>query len=362
MTTVPENNPGAPMTVSYRLSEIAERLGGRVLGRAETRVCQVATLEAAGPDHISFLTNSKYRAQLDLTRAGAVILGEADAEATGLPRIISDNPYAYFARVSALLNPLPEVKPGIDPGAFIGTGAKIDASASIAATAVIGAGATIGAHSVIGSGCHIGENAVVGFNARLYPGVVVYHGCVIGDNLIAHAGAVIGSDGFGHALDQGRWVKIPQIGRVVIGNDVEIGANTTIDRGALDDTVIEDGVKLDNQIQVAHNVRIGAHTAIAACVGIAGSTTIGKYCQIGGSAGILGHLQIADHVEIAAFTLIGKSIREPGAYAAIFPFSKVGDWRRNSVHLRHLDDLVKRVRSLEQEIENIRPKHPDGQQ
>jgi UDP-3-O-[3-hydroxymyristoyl] glucosamine N-acyltransferase len=350
------------MNVSYRLSEIAERLGGRVLGRAETRICQVATLEAAKSDHISFLTNSKYRAQLESTRAGAVILGEADAGATGLPRIISDNPYAYFARVSALLNPMPEVKPGIDPGAFIGPGARIDATASIAATTVIGAGATIGAHSVIGAGCHIGENAVVGRNARLYPRVVVYHDCVIGDNLIAHAGAVIGSDGFGHALDQGRWVKIPQIGRVVIGNDVEIGANTTIDRGALDDTVIEDGVKLDNQIQIAHNVRIGAHTAIAGCVGIAGSTTIGKYCQIGGSAGILGHLQIADHVEIAAFTLIGKSIREPGAYAGILPFSTVADWRRNSVHLRHLDDLVKRVRKLEQEIENIRPKHPDGQQ
>jgi UDP-3-O-[3-hydroxymyristoyl] glucosamine N-acyltransferase len=353
MTSVPENSPDTPMTVSYRLSEIAERLGGRILGRAETRICQVATLEAAMPEHISFLTNSKYRAQLARTRAGAVILGEADAEATGLPRIISDNPYAYFARVSALLNPAPKVKPGIDPGAFIGPGAKIDATASVAATAVIGAGATVGAHSVIGSGCYIGENAVVGSNARLYPRVVVYRDCVIGDNLIAHAGAVIGSDGFGHAPDQGRWVKIPQIGRVVIGNDVEIGANTTIDRGALDDTVIEDGVKLDNQIQIAHNVRIGAHTAIAGCVGIAGSTTIGKYCLIGGSAGILGHLQIADHVEIAAFTLIGKSIREAGSYAAIFPFSKVEDWRRNSVHLRHLDELAGRIRSLEQQLKSL---------
>ena len=342
------------MTVSYRLSEIAERLGGRVLGRAETRISQVATLEAAKPEHISFLTNSKYRAKLDLTRAGAVILGEADAEATGLPRIISDNPYAYFARVSALLNPMPEVKPGIDPGAFIGPGAKIDASASIAAAAVIGAGATIGAHSVIGSGCHIGENVVVGSNARFYPRVVVYHGCVIGDNLIAHAGAVIGSDGFGHAMDQGRWVKIPQIGRVVIGNDVEIGANTTIDRGALDDTVIEDGVKLDNQIQIAHNVRIGAHTAIAGCVGIAGSTTIGEYCLIGGSAGILGHLQIADHVEIAAFTLIGKSIREPGSYAGIFPFSRTDEWRKTAAQLRHLDELAHKIKSLQQEIEELR--------
>lgn len=350
------------MTDSYRLFEIAERLGGRVLGRAETRISQVATLETALPDQISFLANSKYRVQLGSTKAGAVILGEANAEATDLPRIISDNPYAYFARVSGLLNPLPQIKPGIAVGAIIGEGAEIADTASIAATAVIGAGATVGAYSVIGAGCYIGDNAIVGNHARLYPRVVVYHDCVIGDNLIAHAGAVIGSDGFGHAMDQGRWIKIPQIGRVVIGNDVEIGANTTIDRGALDDTVIEDGVKLDNQIQIAHNVRIGAHTAIAGCVGIAGSTIIGRYCLIGGSAGILGHLQIADRVEIAAFTLIGKSIHEAGSYAAIFPFSRVDDWRKNAVHLRHLDDLAKRVKKLEQEIKVKSPKFPDGHQ
>jgi UDP-3-O-[3-hydroxymyristoyl] glucosamine N-acyltransferase len=343
------------MTVSYRLSEIAARLGGRVLGHDEARISQVATLETAQASQISFLTNSKYRAKLASTKAGAVILGEADAGATELPRIVSDNPYAYFAKVSALLNPLPEVKPGIHPGAVIGAGTKIDATASIAATAVIGDGATIGAHSVVGEGCYIGNNATIGNNGRLYPRVVVYHECVIGDNLIAHSGAVIGSDGFGIAMDQGHWIKIPQIGRVVIGNDVEIGANTTIDRGALDDTVIEDGVKLDNQIQIAHNVRIGAHTAIAGCVGIAGSTTIGRYCLIGGSAGIIGHLQIADHVEIAAFTLIGKSIREPGSYVGIFPFTKAEDWRRNSVHLRHLNELAGRVKALEQQLNSLKP-------
>ncbi len=342
------------MTVSYRLSEIAARLGGRVLGRAEARVSQVATLETAQPAQISFLTNSKYRAQLAGTKAGAVILGEADADATELPRIISDNPYAYFAKVSALLNPLPEAKPGIHPAAVIETGTKIDATASIAATAVIAEGAIVGPYSVIGEGCYIGKNVIVGSHARLYPRVVVYHDCVIGDNLIAHSGVVIGGDGFGIAMDEGRWIKIPQIGRVVIGNDVEIGANTTIDRGALDDTVIEDGVKLDNQIQIAHNVRIGAHTAIAGCVGIAGSTTIGRYCLIGGSAGILGHLKIADHVEIAAFTLIGKSINEAGSYAAIFPFAKTEDWRKNTVHLRHLDDLAKRIKALEQQLASLR--------
>jgi len=345
------------MDISYRLADIAAQFGGRVLGDAEVRISQIATLEKAQANHISFLTNSKYRTQLANTSAGAVILGEADAEATDLPRIVSDNPYAYFARVSALLNPLPEARPGVHHGAVIGAGARIDATASIAAMAVIGEGATIGAFSIIGEGCCIGANAVIGSHARLYPHVVIYHDCVIGDNLIAHSGAVIGSDGFGIAMDEGRWIKIPQIGRVVIGNDVEIGANTTIDRGALDDTVIEDGVKLDNQIQIAHNVRIGAHTAIAGCVGIAGSTTIGRYCRIGGSAGILGHLQIADHVEISSFTLIGKSIREAGSYAAIFPFSKTEDWRRNAVHLRHLDDLVRRVKTLEQELQSLISKH-----
>lgn len=345
------------MDISYRLADIAARLGGRVLGNAEVRISQIATLEKAQPNQISFLTNSKYRTQLAGTRAGAVILGEADAEATDLPRIISDNPYACFARVSALLNPLPEIRPGVHPSAIVGAGAQIDPTASVAAAAVIGERATIGAHSVIGEGCSIGDNTVIGRHARLYPGVVIYHDCIIGDNLIAHSGTVVGSDGFGFAMDEGRWIKIPQIGRVVIGNDVEIGANTTIDRGALDDTVIEDGVKLDNQIQVAHNVRIGAHTAIAGCVGIAGSATIGRHCRIGGSAGILGHLQIADHVEIASFTLIGKSITEPGSYAGILPFSRNDEWRKNAVHMRHLDDMAKRLRKLEKEIESLKGKN-----
>jgi UDP-3-O-[3-hydroxymyristoyl] glucosamine N-acyltransferase len=341
------------MTVSYRLSEIVMQLGGRVLGDAEVRISQIATLESARPDQISFLTNSKYRTQLASTHAGAVILSEAEADATILPRIISENPYAYFAKVSALLNPLPESKPGIHAGAVIGAGARIDKTASIAATAVIGEGSTIGAYSVVGEGCCIGANVVVGSHARLYPRAVVYRDCVLGDNLILHSGVVIGADGFGFAMDGDHWIKVPQIGRVVIGNDVEIGANTTIDRGTVNDTVIEDGVKLDNQIQIAHNVHIGAHTAIAGCVGIAGSTTIGKYCRIGGSAGILGHLNIVDNVEIAAFTLIGKSIREAGSYAGIFPFSKVDDWRKNSVHIRHLDELVDRIKTLEQQLKSL---------
>jgi len=344
------------VTVSYQLSEIVARFGGRVLGDAGVRIAQIATLEHAKVGQISFLTNSKYRSQLAQTSASAVILSEADADATTLPRIISTNPYAYFAKVSALLHPLPEAKAGIHSHAVIGEGANIHSTASIAATAVVGKNAVVGSGSIIGEGCCIGENVTIGNHVRLYPRVVIYHDCVIGDRLIAHAGVVIGADGFGIAMDEGQWVKIQQTGRVVIGNDVEIGANTTIDRGALDDTVIEDGVKLDNQIQVAHNVRIGAHTAIAGCVGIAGSTTIGQYCRIGGSAGILGHLQITDHVEIASFTLVGKSIREAGSYAGIFPFSRSDEWRKNAAQLRHLDELAHKVKVLQQEIKEMRRK------
>ena len=325
------------------------------MGNAAAQVSQIATLDSAQAGNIAFLANSKYRAQLATTRAGAVILSEADADATELPRIVCDNPYSYFAKLSAFLNPLPAAPAGVHPSAVVGAGASVAKSAHIAANVVIGEGARIGADCVIMEGCSIGAGAVIGENVRLYPRVVIYHGCVLGNNIIAHSGVVIGADGFGIAMEEGRWLKIPQIGRVVIGNDVEIGANTTIDRGALDDTVIEEGVKLDNQIQIAHNVRIGAHTAIAGCVGIAGSATIGKYCRIGGSAGILGHLQIADYVEIASFTLIGKSIREKGSYSGIFPFSSNQEWRKNAAHLRHLDKLADRIKQLEQQMAALNP-------
>ena len=339
---------------AYRLEDIVTRFGGSVLGDAGVLISQIATLDSANAHQIAFLANSKYRAQLDTTQAGAVILGAADAEATTLPRIVCENPYAYFARLSAFLNPLPQAVAGIHPTAVVGSGASIAPSAQIDAHVVIGDGAQIGAHCVIMAGCNIGAGSVIGENSLLYPRVVVYHNCVLGNNLIVHSGVVIGADGFGFAMDDGSWLKIPQIGRVVIGNDVEIGANTTIDRGALDDTVIEDDVKLDNQIQIAHNVHIGAHTAIAGCVGIAGSTSIGRYCRIGGSAGILGHLQIADYVEVSSFTLVGKSIKERGSYCGIFPFSSTKLWRKNAAQLRHLDELADRIRLLEQQIELLK--------
>ena len=340
----------------HRLADIAARFGGNVLGDADALISQVATLESAASGDISFLTSARYRAQLDATRAGAVILGADDAQATQLPRIVCDNPYAYFAKVSAFLNPAPQHLPGVHASAVIGVGAHIDPSAHIGAHSVIAAGARIGAGCVIMNGCSIGADVHIGAHACLYPRVVVYHGCTLGERVIVHSGAVIGADGFGIAQEEGNWLKIPQVGRVVIGNDVEIGANTTIDRGALDDTVIEDGVKLDNQIQIAHNVRIGAHSAIAGCVGIAGSTSIGRHCRIGGSAGILGHLHIADHVQISSFTLIGKSIREAGSYSGIFPFSRNEEWRKNAVHLRHLDELADKIATLQREVAALKGK------
>jgi len=340
--------------LAYRLSDIASRFGGHVLGNSEVMICQIATLESANSSQIAFLANNKYRAQLESTHAGAIIVGAADSDVTTLPRIVCDNPYAYFAKLSSFLNPPIKACAGIHTSVVIGKNVVIAEGVQVDANVVIGDGAKIGPNSIVMAGCHIGAGVEIGENSLLYSGVVVYHNCILGNNLIAHSGVVIGADGFGLAMEEGRWLKIPQIGRVVIGNDVEIGANTTIDRGALNDTVIEDDVKLDNQIQIAHNVRIGAHTAIAGCVGIAGSTTIGRYCRIGGSAGILGHLQIADYVEISSFTLVGKSIKEKGSYCGIYPFSTTQAWRKNAAQVRHLDELADRIKLLEQQIESLK--------
>ncbi|MBI2509710.1 MAG: UDP-3-O-(3-hydroxymyristoyl)glucosamine N-acyltransferase [Betaproteobacteria bacterium] len=332
---------------SYSLREIVERFGGEIAGDPDIRVRQVATLENANSDAIAFLANDRYLARLDTTRAGAVIVGKSARAATRLPRILCANPYAYFARVSALFNPEREPRPGVHAAAVVDASAAIAGDAEIGPFAVIGRNVRIGAGSVIGAGCRVGDDARVGSGARLLPNVTVYHDCVIGDRVILHSGVVIGADGFGIAMDEGRWLKVPQIGRVVIGNDVEIGANTTVDRGALDDTVIEEGVKLDNQIQIAHNVRIGAHTAIAAFVGIAGSAKIGRGCRIGGASRIAGHLTIADHVEISTCTLITKSIAKPGTYTGAYPFEPNSEWRKNAAQLRHLNELAERVRTLE---------------
>lgn len=346
------------MTQTYRLGEIVERFGGELIGDGNVLISQVAPLSTAQADQIGFLANPKYRRQLQDTKAGAVILGAAERDSTTLPRILSDNPHAYFAKVSALLNPAPVETPGIHPSAAVDETALVPDSAVIGAFAFVGKGVKIGARAVIGPGCYLGQGVEVGEDSLLHPQVVVYHDCVIGKRVILHSGAVIGADGFGLAMENGRWLKVPQIGRVVIGDDVEIGANTTVDRGALDDTVIEEGVKLDNQIQIAHNVHVGAHTAMAGCVGVAGSAKIGRHCTVGGAGMILGHLEIADHVNVSAGTLITKSIAKAGDYTSAMPFLPHQDWLRNAARLRHLDRMAEKIGELERKIAELERKKP----
>ena len=329
------------------LSELAARTGTTLAGDGGVDVLRVATLESGVPGTIAFLANPKYRSQLGTTRASAVIV-DADAVAlTALPKLVSPNPYATFAKVATILHPAEEAKPGVHPTAAVDEGARIAASASVGAHAVIGAGVTIGERARIGALCSIGDGSTVGDDALLHARVTVYARCMIGPRTIVHSGVVIGADGFGVAEEGGRWLKIPQVGRVVVGADVEIGANTTIDRGAIDDTVIEDDVKLDNQIQIGHNCRIGAHTAIAGCTGISGSVRIGRNCRIGGAAMIAGHLSIADGTVIAAGTGVMKTIDVPGIYSGIFPTLPYAEWRHVAVEIRRLRTLAQRVAALE---------------
>src|SRR5262245_28586183 len=314
------------------LGEIVSRLGGRVAGDAGPRIRRVGSLESAAAGAITFLASPKHKAQLAATTASAVILSRESEELSSLPRIVTDSPYLYFARVSQLFNPLTSQPPGVHP------------------TAIVSPSARLGKDVSIGAGCVVGDGVTIGAGSCLYPRVVIYSGCTLGERVILHSGAVIGADGFGMAQDgAGRWVKIPQIGAVRIGDDVEIGANTTIDRGALDDTVIEEGVKLDNQIQIGHNCRIGAHTAMAGCAAVAGSTHIGRHCTFGGAAMILGHLTIVDHVHVSACTVISRSIRKPGTYTGIYPFDDNASWAKNTALVRHLAQLAERVRALEKQ-------------
>jgi UDP-3-O-[3-hydroxymyristoyl] glucosamine N-acyltransferase len=343
-----------PPASGITLAELAAHVGARLEGDGGVRIERVATLERAGPGTISFLANPRYRAQLATTRAAAVIVAPADAGATHLPKLISDNPYATFAKVAAMLHPDAPPAPGIHPSALVDPSARIASSASIGAFAVIGAGASVGERAMVGSHCAVGAGCTLAEDVVLHPRVTLYSRSVVGPRTLIHAGAVIGANGFGMAEEAGRWLKIPQVGRVVIGADVEIGANTSIDRGAIDDTVIEDDVKLDNQIQIGHNCVIGAHTAIAGCVGIAGSTRIGRNCRIGGAAMISGHLKIADGTVISGATTVYDSIREPGVYTSIFPTLPHQVWRHVASQVRRLRELVERVAALERASKSAR--------
>jgi UDP-3-O-[3-hydroxymyristoyl] glucosamine N-acyltransferase len=327
------------------LREIAGQLGGELLGDGERRIARIATLEGATPDAIAFLANPKYRAQLATTQAGCVIVGPAvrDEAAARGAAIVTPDPYLYYARLTQwwVKRMRPAAATGVHPSAVVDPSARVAPDAVIGPLCVVGAGASIGA------------------GTRLAPRVTVGEGCSIGARCIVHSGVVIGADGFGFAPVKGegglRYEKIEQLGAVRIGDDVEIGANTCIDRGALDDTVIEDGVKLDNLIQVGHNVRIGAHSAMAGCVGIAGSAVIGKRCTVGGGAIVLGHLTLADDVHISAASVVMRSIRQPGQYSGVFPIDDNAAWEKNAATLRQLHTLRERIRALEK---NETPRQP----
>jgi len=337
--------------VSSTLGELAARTGAELHGDAALPITGVCTLQDGRPDCISFLANPRYRRYLGDTRAGAVILAAGDLEDCPVPALVSGNPYATYARAAALLTPAETAAPGVHPTAVVGADCRIDPTASVGPLCVIGAGVEIGAGAVIGPGCVLEHDVVVGADTRLVASVTLCHGVKIGRGCLFHPGVVVGSDGFGIAKDAGRWLKVPQLGSVRIGDDVEIGANTTVDRGALEDTLIADGVKLDNQIQIAHNVQIGAHTAVAGCVGISGSARIGAHCMLAGGVGVVGHLEIADHTVVTGMSMVTKSITEPGVYSSGLAVLPGEQWNRIVARLRRLDDMARRLQALERRLE-----------
>ncbi|QBE65737.1 UDP-3-O-(3-hydroxymyristoyl)glucosamine N-acyltransferase [Pseudoduganella lutea] len=345
--------------MGIRLGDLVERFGGELTGDPNLQVVGIAPLTDAGVSHISFLSNSKFRAQAGQSRAAALILSPNDdplvAQTYAGARIVTKNPYAYFARAAQYFESLTAhvPAPGVHPTAYVDPTAQVDATAHVGPHATIEAGAIVKARAVIDAGCFIGREAVVGEDTHFFANVTFHARCVIGARGILHSGAVIGTDGFGFANEGGVYIKIPQVGRVVIGDDVDIGANTTVDRGALADTVIEDGVKLDNQIQIGHNCHIGAHTAMAGCVGVAGSARIGKYCTFGGAAMVLGHLTIADHVHVSSASMVSRSIVEPGHYTGFYPLAKNSEWEKSAAIVRNLGAMREKIRALEKSIKKI---------
>jgi len=336
--------------VHYTLGQLAEQLGLRLDGDAGHVISRISTLSNAAPDSITFLADSRYRKYLDGCQAGAVILRESEREYCPVNVLISDNPYLSYAQLTALFAAQDSDDEALHASAVIHPEATLGQAVRVGANTVIGKGVVLEDGVSIGAGCVIAEGSRIGKDSRLYANVTIYHDCQVGERAVLHAGAVIGSDGFGFANDKGKWVKIHQLGRVIIGNDVEIGANTSVDRGAIEDTVIGDGVKLDNQIQIAHNVRVGNNTAMAGCVGVAGSADIGANCAIGGGVGILGHLKIADGVTVTAMSLVPNSIKESGVYSAGTPLEPKAQWQKNYVRFKQLDDMARRIKALEKAL------------
>ena len=336
----------------HTLGEIASRFGLELRGDAATEIRGVATLADAGPGQLGFLANPRYKAQLASTRADAIVLRAADADAFPRASLIASDPYVAFARVATLYERAPAATPGVHASAVVGEGARIAASASIGPHCVVDAEVEIGEGAILGPHCIVGRGCTVGAQSRLVARVTLVQDVRLGKRVLIHPGVVIGADGFGIAFAKDHWEKVPQLGGVAVGDDCEIGANTTIDRGALGDTVLEEDVRLDNQIQIAHNVFIGAHTAMAGCAAVAGSARIGRYCLIGGAAGILGHLEVADRVTVTAMSLVTHSLREAGEYSSGTPIQDNRRWRRNAARFKHLDDFVRRVDAAKREPES----------
>ena len=332
------------------LSMIASSIGAELKGDGDRLISNVATLAAASEGDITFLANTRYRKFLKSTQASAVIVSPEDCQHCPVDCLIVDDPYLGYARAAALLFPGADFSAGIHPSAVVSSDASIDESACIGAQCVIDSGVVVGANSIIGSGCVLEEGVIIGENCHLVGNVTICHQSHLKNRILIHPGVVIGADGFGIAKEQNSWIKVPQLGTVRIADDVEIGANTTIDRGTLEDTILEEGVKLDNQIQIAHNVFIGAHTAIAACTGVAGSARIGKQCAIGGGVGILGHLEIVDQVHVTAMSLVTKSILKSGVYSSGTPLDESQSWRKNYVRMKQLDDMARRIARLEKAL------------
>lgn len=338
----------------YRLTQLAEHIGAELSGDADCEIGGIASLDSAMPGQISFLSDPAYVACLETTRASAVIVAPDQAAAVSGNALVTANPYLGYARISRLFDDRPVPGAGIAPSASIASTAQIHESACIAPQAVIEDGAVIAAGVEIGAGTYVGHQVQIGEDSRIAANVTLHHGVILGKRVIIHSGAVIGADGFGFANDCGVWDKIAQLGGVRIGDDVEIGACTSVDRGALQDTVIEEGVKIDNQVMVAHNVHIGAHTAIAGCVGISGSTHIGRHCTLAGGVGLVGHIRLADHVFVTGMTMVTKSIDQPGAYSSGTPMMPTGQWKKNSVRMRQLDKMFKRLQELERQVEQLK--------
>ncbi|MCL1067111.1 UDP-3-O-(3-hydroxymyristoyl)glucosamine N-acyltransferase [Shewanella olleyana] len=334
------------------LKELGQLLGASIKGDESLEITSVATLEDATQDQLSFLANSKYRAQLDKTQAGAVLLSEKDAEDYQGNALVLKDPYVGFARIAQLLDTTPKVTLGIHPSAQIDPSAQLGEDVAIAANVVVGANVIIGNNVQVGPGSVIGEQSIIGSGSCLKANVTFYHDVVVGQDCIFHSGSVIGSDGFGYANEKGNWIKIPQTGGVRIGDRVEVGAGTTIDRGALSHTEIHDGVIIDNQVQIAHNCVVGLNSAIAGTSFLAGSATIGKYCIIGGGSGIAGHLNVVDGTHVSGSTNVTSEIRKPGLYSSATIAMDNKTWRRNTVRFRHLDELFNRVKTIEKKIKD----------